>query len=325
MPTGVLVPTDRDDVAAFATRAEELGYDAVWTGELWGRDAFIALTRAAEATETIDLGTAIVNIYGRSPATIAQAGATLDEVSGGRARVGLGTSTPKAIEDLHGMSFEEPARRLHETAELVTEFLRGEGRISYDGELFEVADFHSLERDVPVYAAALGPANRRATGRTADGWLPHNIPFEQLEEAFETVARTAREDDRDPAAIAVTPYVPSAVSDDPEEARDIARGHIAYYVGSGEGYRKAAAQSFPDAATEVAQAWRDGDRETARAAVTDEMLAGLTVAGTPEQAREQFASVAGLDIVDEPIVVIPDGTPEEIARETISTLAPDRR
>ena len=144
MPTGVLVPGDVDDLAAFASRAETLGYDSVWTGELWGRDSFIALTRAATVTETIELGTAIVNVYGRSPATIAQAAATLDDAAGGRLTLGLGTSTEKVIEDLHGEPFDGPARRLHETVELVKRFLDGDGRVGYSGECYEVADFPAL-------------------------------------------------------------------------------------------------------------------------------------------------------------------------------------
>jgi alkanesulfonate monooxygenase SsuD/methylene tetrahydromethanopterin reductase-like flavin-dependent oxidoreductase (luciferase family) len=325
MTTGILVPNDYDDVTAFAKRAEEHGYDSVWTGELWGRDAFVALTRAAVATEAVDLGTAITNVYGRSPATIAQAGATLDAASDGRARLGLGTSTPKAVEDLHGLPFDNPPRRMHEATELVKRFLDGDGRVSYEGNIFDVADFPSLGADVPVYAASLGPANRRATGRTADGWLPHNVPFDRLDEAFETIAETARDAGRDPADIEVAPYVPSAVSDDPEAARRVARGHIAYYVGSGEGYRRAVAQSFPEGADAVAEAWRGGERDDARAAVTDEMLASLAVAGTPEEAREQFADVAGLEVIDEPLVVVPDGTPEEIVDQTLVALAPDRQ
>ncbi len=324
MPTGVLVPSDQD-AKAFATRAESLGYDSLWTPELWGRDAFVTLARAAEATDSIGLGTAIVNVYGRSPATIAQAGATLDDISDGRARLGLGTSTPKTVEDLHGSSFERPVRRLHEAVALTKEFLDGDGRVSYEGEIFDVADFPPLDRDVPVYAAALGSANRRATGRTADGWLPHNIPFERLDVAFETVAETAREVGRDPGQIAVAPYVPAAVSEDPEQAREVARGHVAYYVGSGEGYRKAVAQSFPDEADAVAEAWHEGDREAARAAVSEDMLAALTVAGAPADAREQFRAIAALDVVDEPLVVIPEGTPETMAEATVDALAPVER
>jgi alkanesulfonate monooxygenase SsuD/methylene tetrahydromethanopterin reductase-like flavin-dependent oxidoreductase (luciferase family) len=113
MPTGVLVPNDAADVATFAKRAESLGYDSVWGGELWGRDVFVALTRAAEATDDVALGTAIANVYGRSPATLAQAAATLADVAGDRVRLGLGTSTKKTVEDLHGGSFDNPARQLH--------------------------------------------------------------------------------------------------------------------------------------------------------------------------------------------------------------------
>jgi 5,10-methylenetetrahydromethanopterin reductase len=324
MPTGVLVPNDEPDVAAFAERAESLGYDSVWTNELWTRDAFVALTRAAELTDDVRLGTAIVNIYGRSPATLAQAAATLDRVSGGRAVLGLGTSTRKTVEDLHGVDFERPARRLHETTELVTEFLRGAGRVDYDGELFDVADFPALGADVPVYAAALGPANRRATGRTADGWLPHNIPLDTLGEAFETIARTARERDRDPGEIATAPYVPAAVSDDPAEARAAIRGHAAYYVGNGEGYRRAVAERFPEEADAVTEAWRGGEREAAREAVTDEMVDALGVAGTPEEARERFEELCAMDVVDRPLVAIPQDAPG-VLDATIEALAPASR
>ncbi|SDJ79748.1 Flavin-dependent oxidoreductase, luciferase family (includes alkanesulfonate monooxygenase SsuD and methylene tetrahydromethanopterin reductase) [Halovenus aranensis] len=323
MQTGILVPNDADDLAAFAVRAERLGYDAVWTGELWGRDSFVALTRAAYRTETVQLGTAIVNVYGRSPATIAQAAATLDDAADGRFTLGLGTSTRKVVEDLHGESFDNPARQLHEAVELTKQFLGADGRVSYEGKSFDVADFPSLSADVPVYAAALGPATRRATGRTADGWLPHNIPFERLGEAFETIAETASAAGRDPQTITTMPYVPSAASADPDRARAAVRGHLAYYVGSGEGYRRAVAESFPHAADAIAEAWRSGDREEARGAVTDEMLDALGVAGTPEQARDRLAEIAALDAVDVPLVVVPDDTGDELRRETMEALAPE--
>jgi len=323
MPTGVIVPDERTDVAPFAERVESLGYDSLWAGELWGRDAFVALAEMAAVTDDIGLGTAIVNVYGRSPATLAQAAATLDAASGGRALLGVGTSTRKAIEDLHGTPFDRPARRLHETVELAGEFLAGDGRVSYEGECFEVADFPALDADVPVYTAALGPATRRATGRTADGWLPHNIPFERLDDAFEVVASAAREAGRDPDDITVAPYVPSAVSDDPGEARAAVRGHVAYYVGSAEGYRRAVASEFPERAEEIADAWRSGEREDARQAVTDGMVTALGVAGTPEDAREQFDAIASLDAIDEPIVVTPTGTDREMVADTVEVLGPN--
>ncbi len=323
MRTGILVPNDADDLAEFAERAEHLGYDAVWTGELWGRDSFVALTRAAYRTTDVRLGTAIVNIYGRSPATIAQAAATLDDAADGRFTLGLGTSTRKVVEDLHSETFDRPARRLHEAVELTRQFLDSDGRVVYDGDCFDAADFPSLSADVSVYAAALGPATRRATGRTADGWLPHNIPFEQLDDAFETIARTAEQAGRNPDVITTAPYVPSAASEDPDRAREAIRSHLAYYVGSGEGYRQAVAQMFPAAATEIAEAWHAGNREEARATVTDEMIAALGVAGTPAQAREQLADIAALDAVDEPLVVVPDGVGENMRETTMEALGPD--
>jgi len=323
MSRGVVLPRRGiADTRTLAVRCEDLGYDACWTGELWGRDAFVTLTAVADAVSRIDLGTAIVNIFSRSAATLAAAAATLTEIAPAGVRLGIGPSTPKAIEDLHGRAYDRPVRRLHETAELITAFTAGEGRVEYDGQTVSVADFPALDADVPVYTAALGPAARRATGRVADGWLPHNIPFPELSSAFETVTETARDAGRDPDGITVAPYVPAAVADDPDEARDAIRGHLAYYVGSGEGYRRAVASAFPDEAARIAEAWGEGERGAARDAVTEEMVDALGVAGTPDEARERFDAVASLDVVDLPIVVVPDGVDAERTDRTIAALAP---
>ncbi|WP_188979188.1 LLM class flavin-dependent oxidoreductase [Halocalculus aciditolerans] len=323
MTRSVLIPFEAGvDAVAFARRASDRGYDGVWAGELWGRDAFVTLADIAREVD-IGVGTAIANVYSRTPAALAQAAASVAERTDERVVLGLGTSTRKAIEDLHGVAFANPPRRLHETAALAGRFLRSDDRVSYDGEVFSVSDFPGLSTTVPVYTAALGPATRRATGRVADGWLPHNIPFAALGEAFETIAKTARERGRDPDDIAVAPYVPAAVSDDPTEARDAVRGHLAYYVGSGEGYERAVASEFPDAAAAVAAAWRDGEREAAKAAVTDDMVDALGVAGTPADARERFREVAATPVVDEPIVVVPSNAPD-LAEATVDALAPKR-
>ncbi|WP_306056048.1 LLM class flavin-dependent oxidoreductase [Natronococcus wangiae] len=311
-----------DDQADVAVRAEELGYDAVWIGELWGESGVVRATEIAARTDKIGLGTAILNVYSRSPAVLASTAASLQRVSDGRFALGLGTSTPKAIEDLHGMAFDRPVRRAHETIEIVRAFTAGDGPVAYDGELLEVADFPSLDAPTPIYHAGLGRANRRVVGRLCDGWIPHNIPFSRLEEAFEDVAAAARERDRDPDEITVAPYVPSAVGEDPEEARDVLRRHVAYYVGSGEGYRRAVGTRFPDEADRVAEAWRDGDRTAAASAVTDEMVADLGVAGAPEEAREQLERLVAETNVDHPIVVVPDPASSEIAELTIDALAP---
>jgi 5,10-methylenetetrahydromethanopterin reductase len=169
----------------------------------------------------------------------------------------------------------------------------------------------------------MGPANRRVVARVADGWIPHNLPFSELPDAFEQIAETAREAGRDPEDITVAPYVPSAVSDDePEAARDAVRGHVAYYVGSGEGYRKAVGQVFPDRADTIADHWQNGDREAASEAVTDEMVDALGVAGTTDAARERLAELQD-GIVDLPIITVPRNAAAEFALDTIDALAPE--
>jgi len=340
MTRSVLLPgVEGVDPPELLELAAEGGYDGVWAGELWGADAFVRLTALGERHPGLRLGTAIVNVYSRTPATLAQAAASLADLTGERFRLGLGPSTSASIEGLHGRSYDRPVRRLHETAEAARALAGdgslpgadgggdggdgGDGRVTYHGDLVTVSDVPPLGADVSVYAAALGPAARRATGRVADGWLPHNVPFPDLADAFGTVADTAAERGRDPDAITVAPYVPTVVDEDESRARDLLRGHVAYYVGSGEGYRRAVGSRFPDAAERIADRWAAGDRDAARAAITDEMLAALGVAGTPGTAPERFRAVADRPVVDEPIVVVPAQADADTARRTIRTLAPD--
>lgn len=310
------------DPVESAVRAEALGYESVWLPELWGASAPVTAAAIAERTDRVGIGSAIVNVFSRSPAVLAMTAVSLAERSGDRFVLGLGTSTGKAVEDLHGMDFDRPVRRAHETIELVRRFSRGEGPVEYDGELFEVADFPSLEREVPIYGAALGPANRRVVGRLCDGWMPHNVPFPELGDAFETVVEAAREAGREPGDITVAPYVPVAVSDDPDAARAAIRGHVAYYAGSGEGYERAVASRFPEEAEQVATAWREGDRDASRAAVTDEMVDALGVAGTPDTAPDALERLVEGTPIDRPILVVPSSAPE-LAGTTVETMAPD--
>ena len=322
-PGLLLPPADVLDPVGVATTAESLGYGSVWVPELWGADAFVQLGAVADATDDVRVGTAIANVFSRSPAVLAMAAATVDRYSDGRMTLGTGVSTPKAIEDLHGVEYDRPVRRSHEVIEVVKAYLSDvDERVAYEGEVISVQDFDTLGRDVPVFHAAMGPANRRVVARLADGWIPHNIPFPNLGDAFDYIADHAREADRDPDDITVAPYVPAAVSDDdPDAARDAIRGHVAYYVGNGEGYRKAVAERFPDEADAVAGNWREGDRDAAKATVTDEMVAGLGVAGTTEQAREQLAALQD-GPVDIPIVTVPRQA-ADLAMETVQALAPE--
>ncbi|AXR77011.1 LLM class flavin-dependent oxidoreductase [Natrarchaeobaculum sulfurireducens] len=324
MHLGLVVPrTGSHDPTDLAVDAEGLGYDSVWLGELWGTSSVVKLTEIATQTEDVTVGTAIVNVFSRTPAVLAMTAATIDQVSDGRAVLGVGTSTPTAIENVHGMPFDQPVRRSHETLEIVSNILTGDERVDYDGELLSVDGVPPLGRDVPLYHAALGPANRRVVGRLCDGWIPHNVPFSELDEAFEVVATAAREAGRDPDGITIAPYVPAAVSEDEAEAYDAIRGHVAYYVGSGEGYRRAVGTVFPDRADEVADAWQAGERAEATDLVTDEMVEELGVAGTPAVARDRLENLVAETAIDRPLITIPEQAADDLAVGTIEALAPE--
>lgn len=319
----LVLPSAPRTVPEFAESAEALGYDGVWLGELWGENAFVELAAAAERTETIGLGTAIVNVYSRSPAVLAMGAASLARLSDDRFNLGLGVSTPKAIEDLHGEQFTNPIQRTIETIELVKQYLSDAERIEYDGEIYQVKDFPSLDREVPIFNAALGPSNRKVTGQYCDGWLPNNVPVSHLETAFETIADAATTEGRDPSTITVAPWIHVAASDDPARAMDAVRGTVAYYVGASTGYERAVGSVYPDEASRVAEEWRAGNRDAAREAVTDEMVYDLGCAGSVEEVQEQLRELANVEVIDAVLVDIPTGLDATDVESTVEIAGPE--
>jgi len=323
MQLDLLLPhQEQVDKTEFAVEAEDLEYNRVWIGELWGEDSFVKLTEMAIQTETVGIGTSIVNVYSRSPATLAVAAASVDRIADGRMRLGVGTSTPKIVRDLHGIEFDVPIRRVHESGEIIKRYLSDENRVSYEGDIFEVTDFPGLERDIPVYNAAIGNANCRATGRVYDGWMPHNIPFPKLAESYDRIQSAAEEAGRPPDSIEIAPHVPTAVSEDPSEAKGAIRQHIAYYAGSAEPYRRAMARLFPDEVEKITELWRDGRRTKAKDTVTDEMIHAFGVAGTPESVRDQIISLLETTCIETPIIVPPHKMEMDMIRRTIRETAP---
>lgn len=290
--------------------------------EAWGPNAPVELASVATRTDEIRLCTAIVNVYSRTPAVIAMAAATLQRLSDGRAVLGVGPSHPRAVNAIHGMEYEQPIRRTHEAIELIKELTAGAGEVTYEGEIFEVGGVPGMDTPVPVHNAALGAANRRATGRVADGWLPFMFPVSALSDAFQTIERTAEAAGRNPDDIQVTPQILAAASDDRAVAEDIVREFIASYVGPLPNYRNALADWYPETAQAIGDAWDDGGPEVAMAAVTDEVVHELGVAGTPEEVKEQLADVLDRPVIDCPIMYVPRSAPDDIRDRTIDALAP---
>jgi alkanesulfonate monooxygenase SsuD/methylene tetrahydromethanopterin reductase-like flavin-dependent oxidoreductase (luciferase family) len=307
-------------------RAEQLGYESVWAAEGQGKSAFGKLERWATHTEDIGLATGIVNVFSRTPAALAQAVATLDAHSDGRAILGLGVAHPGVVEDFHGADFERPLARMAEYIELICRYLRGDAS-SFEGEFFSPARtsfweaFEPERAEIPIYNGALGPGNVRLTGEYADGWLPNLYPESQFAEAQEWLAEGASRAGRDPEDVDVAMYVLTAVHENPDKARRAAAEHVAYYLRDIPGYYDRAAEQA--GFTDEVEAVRDAPTtEDGAGRISDEFLDRLAVYGTPEQAGEQVAALRELG-VDLPIVRAPAGTDRAWAERTLAAFAPE--
>ncbi|WP_324661794.1 TIGR04024 family LLM class F420-dependent oxidoreductase [Haloarcula sediminis] len=307
--------------------AEVEGYERVWLPETWGRDAVTTLTSIAHGTTDVGIGTSLLNVYSRSPSLIGQTAATLQEVSDGRLRVGLGPSGPRVIEGWHGESFERPLRRTRETIDIVKQVLSGDS-VEYDGDLFELSGFRLRsdppEPAPPIDAGGLGPKAVELAGRFADGWHALLFTVDGMADRLDDFDRGVDLGDRDRASQRVTFSVPCCVLDDRERARDLTRQHLAFYVGGmGTYYRDALArQGYEETATEVFEQWTGGDRGRAIAAIDDDLLDALAVAGTPEECRDRLARFAGIDGVDAVNVSFPRAAERSDIEATVAALAP---
>jgi coenzyme F420-dependent oxidoreductase len=289
-------------VVELAERAESLGYDRLSVPEVTGRDAVTVLATLAARTDDIGLSNDVLSPWGRSPAILGQTAVTLQEASGGRYRMGLGTSSPALTAQWHLEGYDRPLRRLRETIEIVTQVADG-GRLEYDGEVFDGGGLSLRGVDpaeVPIDVAALGPKTTELAGRFADGWVPQLFTTDALRDRLADLRRGAELGDRDPSDLRVAVTVRSCALEDVGRAREVAGRQIAFMVAAyGPYYRRSIARQGFEAETDAIHgAWTDGDRGEAVAAVTDEMVDGLVAAGSPETVRETVARYEAVDGVD---------------------------
>lgn len=314
----------RDD-PSLVVRAEDLGYESVWAAEGQGKTAFGKLERWAVHTDSVGLATGIVNVFGRTPATLAAAAATLDEHSDGRAILGLGVAHPGVVETFHGLPFERPLPRLHEYVELVRRYLCGNAS-SFKGEFYSPERtsfwdaFEPVREEIPIYNGALGPSNVRLTGQIADGWVPNLYPSDRFEDAKSWLRTGAERAERDVSDIDVAMYVLTSVHEDPTIARRAAAEHVASYLRDVPGYygRVAAEVGLEDDVTAV----RDAPTAEAGAEeVSDAFLDRVAIIGTPAAARDSLEAIREMG-VDLPVVRAPGGVDAAWIERTLETFAP---
>jgi alkanesulfonate monooxygenase SsuD/methylene tetrahydromethanopterin reductase-like flavin-dependent oxidoreductase (luciferase family) len=240
--------------------------------------------------------------------------------------LGLGASGPVVIENWHGVPFEKPLQRTREYVEIIKMILGG-GRVDYEGEIFSLKGFRlqfkPLRSDIPVLVAAIGPKNVRLAGETADGWIPFLVPVEDLSDAGKVFLDGAGSRGRDTDKLTVCPYITTAVSDNPDSAKDAVREHIAYYIG-GMGtfyFNTVSRYGYEDDARAIRSAWEGGKKSAAIEAVSDRLLDSLSVSGTPAHGKTVLTDYykSGADV---PVLVFPPKASRALVRETIIGLAP---
>jgi F420-dependent oxidoreductase-like protein len=286
--------------------AERLGYDSVWAAEAYGSDAATVLAWLAAGTTRIKLGSGIFQMPGRSAAMTAMTAATIDELSGGRMLLGIGSSGPQVAEGWHGQRFAGQLRRTREYVEVVRKALRRE-RLEYHGETLELPlpdgpgkalklMIAPVQERIPIYLAAIGPKNTALAGEIADGWIPtffspeHVGAFNQL--LRDGAARSGRSLDE----FDIAPTVQAYISEDLELARDLMRPVLALYIG-GMGSRRqnfynqlVQRYGFEAAAAQIQDLYLDGKKDEAAAAIPGELIDAICLCGPPTVVRERLAA-----------------------------------
>ena len=296
---------DRATVFEQVQAADRGGVHSVWVAEAWGRDAFTMLTQLAERTSAIQLATGIVNVFSRSPGALAQHFATLDELSGGRAIIGLGASGPQVIEHFHGVPFERPLARIRESIAIINTLMSGEPLV-HRGEVFRLERgftlrFPPVRPHIPVFIASMGARSVRQTAEIADGWLPIWTPLPHLAEAVGRFRQAAAGAGRDPAALLVRSAGTTVVTTDPARALKAARRALSFYVGRmGTFYREHLERlGYGEVTAAILRGYGEGGSGGALAATPEDLSQAMglvTDSVDAARARMDAEAAAGIDI-----------------------------
>ena len=292
------------DQLELVKEAESAGFDSVWAAEAYGSDAATVLAWLAAQTSRIRIGSAIFQMPARSPAMTAMTAATLDQLSGGRMLLGIGTSGPQVAEGWHGQRFGKQLQRTREYVDILRKALARE-RLTYDGEAYRLPlpdgpgkalklTIAPAQERIPIYIASIGPKNTQLTGEIADGWLPVFFSPEHVGDSRALLQEGAARAGRDLNGFDMAPNVNVCIDDDVDRARDQMRHFIALYVG-GMGSRQrnfynqlVQRYGFEDAAREIQELYLDGKKDEAAGAVPPDLIDTITLVGPRDKVRERL-------------------------------------
>lgn len=298
-----------------ATQAEQAGYGSVWFPEITFGDAFVPAAATAARTSTIDVSTGIVGLWSRSPAQLALQAATLNELAGGRLRLGIGTQARGYVENWHGRTYERPLRAMRELVTILRGLFAGE-RVTFEGEIFQIRGFRlemqPPERPPRIYLAANGPKMIRLAGEIADGVIGYFMSTAYVREVVVPELRAGAEAaGRDPAALDLAVGMPSVVTPD-DSGIELAKGQVLMFataLQSAPSYAESVRRAgYGAAAEEVGARALAGDAAGALAAINDRMIDALTLSGSPANVAARIAEYRDAGVTTVCLNPCPPGT-----------------
>jgi F420-dependent oxidoreductase-like protein len=303
-----------EEAAEVVRAAEGFGYESVWAAESYGSDVVSVLAWLAAKTEKINLGAAILQVPARPPAAAAMAGATIDNLSGGRFLFGFGPSGPQVSEGWYGVPYAKPWGRTREYIEVVREIIAREGPVNHQGEHYTLPlpdgegkplklNFHPLRNEIPVFVGAIGRKSVEMAAEICDGWIPIFFSVDAFEQTWgEHLEAGFAKGGRQRSDLEVSPSLQVAIDGDLEAAKNVVKAGLVLYFG-GMGSRKtnfyvdlAHRFGFGEVADEVQKRFQDGDRAGAFEAMPDEIVEATSLVGTEAEVTERIERFRGAGI-----------------------------
>jgi len=268
--------------------------DTIWIPETWGMENFSMLSMVSQKASKPKIGSSIINIYSRSPSSIAMGAATVDTLSNGRLILGLGTSSTPIVEDFHGYKFENPVLRMKEYVEIIKLVLSGK-QVNYSGKIFNLKDFTLLIKPhrvkIPIYLAAVNQKMVDLTWEVSDGVIFYLRPLNEMTKTIQKMQSKRKID--------VTCQIISCVSNDAEIAITRAKQTLAFYISVGKIYREFLSKNgFETETRNIFDEFKKSGFESNHELISDNMLKSLTIAGTPDQCITQLQKFreTGIDL-----------------------------
>jgi alkanesulfonate monooxygenase SsuD/methylene tetrahydromethanopterin reductase-like flavin-dependent oxidoreductase (luciferase family) len=313
------------DVLAISKLADSREVDSLWIPESWGREGFATLGAISQLTTKVRLGTAILSIFARTPATVAMAATTIDMLSNNRAVMGLGVSTEAIVENWHGIEFSKPLRRMHEYVTCLRQMITGE-TVNYSGSFYKINNFKLLYRpqrsEIPIFMAAINKRMVSLSTQIADGILLYLRPYGELRRTVQNIKSVRKKSSRFEIASVV---ICSISNDRPLLARQRAAQTLAFYVSVGKYYNKfLAANGFAQEVLEISDAYRLNGLREATKHVSERMLDALTISGNSQQCLDSFKDLRSCGLTTIILQVNPVGDPETSFREMLATFCDER-